>query len=194
MEENFLKSVTKQFKYYKMLGERTFAQLTDEQLLWQYNTESNSIAIIVNHLGGNMKSRWTDFLNSDGEKKWRNRDLEFEEVIQSREALLLRWNEGWTCVFEALSSINKDNFHEEIYIRNQGHTIVEAINRQLAHYAYHIGQIVYIGRMASGANWQSLSIPKGKSGEFNKNKFSKEKHRGHFTDEFLGQNDKTPGE
>lgn len=185
MQANYLQSIRKQFEYYKLLGERTFAQLTEQELLWKYNTESNSIAIIVNHLTGNMKSRWTDFLTSDGEKVWRKRELEFESVIKTRQELESRWEEGWNCLFKALESITPENFDTTVYIRNQGHTIVEAINRQLAHYAYHIGQVVYIGRMLKGDSWKSLSIPKGDSATYNEEKFSKEKHRAHFTDEFL---------
>ena len=178
MEENYLNSVIKQFEYYKILGEKTIDQLEEEDLFWQSNTKSNSIAILVNHLWGNMKSRWTDFLTSDGEKEWRNRDLEFESVIQSKEELIEKWDEGWDCLFQALRSINKNNFETEVLIRNQSHSIVEAINRRMMHYAYHVGQLVYIGRMIKGDNWQSLSIPKGKSKEFNTKKFSKGKHDG----------------
>jgi hypothetical protein len=182
-EQEYLQSVKKQFEYYKSLGEKTFDQLEEADLFWQYNEASNSIAIIVNHLWGNMKSRWTDFLTSDGEKQWRERDMEFESVIKTREELLHKWNEGWECLFSALGTIDEANIDTEIYIRNQAHTIVGAINRQFAHYSYHIGQIVYIGRMIKGDAWKSLTIPKGKSGEFNKAKFSKGKHRGHFTDD-----------
>lgn len=185
MEENYLDSVKKQFAYYKTLGEGTFDQLSDSELLWQSDPEANSIAVIVNHLWGNMKSRWTDFLTSDGEKEWRERDLEFDNVIQNREQLMQKWDDGWSCLFTALDSINIENFETTVYIRNQGHSIVEAINRQLCHYAYHIGQVVFIGRMLKGADWVSLSIPKGKSGAYNAEKFSKEKHKAHFTDEFL---------
>ncbi len=183
MEENYLNSVKKQFEYYKSLGEKTFDQLKDQDLFWQYNAESNSIAITVNHLWGNMKSRWTDFLTSDGEKEWRNRDLEFESIINSRQELLDKWEDGWNCLFEVLEGIHKENFSTEIFIRNQSHTIVDAINRQMMHYSYHIGQIVYIGRMIKGNNWKSLSIPKGKSKDFNATKFLKGKHKGHFTDD-----------
>ena len=185
MEENYLESVTKQFEYYKMLGEKTFDQIKEEDIFWQYNSESNSIAVIVKHLWGNMMSRWTDFLTTDGEKDWRNRDAEFEQDIRSKEELLAKWNEGWNCLFEAINSINKEDFGTIIYIRNMGHTIVEAINRQLAHYSYHVGQIVYIGRMIKGEEWKSLSIPKGKSMKYNKEKFSKPKPKEHFTKEFL---------
>ncbi|MCB0400649.1 MAG: DUF1572 family protein, partial [Flavobacteriales bacterium] len=125
--ENYLDSARKQFLYYKQLGEKTIDQVADEKLCWQFNDDSNSIAIMVNHLWGNMLSRWTDFLNSDGEKEWRNRDLEFEQVINNRKELLEKWHAGWDCLFNALNSINKDNFNTEIYIRNQGHSVMEAI-------------------------------------------------------------------
>ena len=177
MEENYLESVKKQFQYYQLLGEKTFAQLKEVDLFWQFDEESNSIAIIVNHITGNMKSRWTDFLTSDGEKNWRNRDNEFENIIQTKVQLLRYWEKGWKCVFEALESINEENFQTEIYIRNIGHTVVEAINRQLAHYAYHIGQIVFIGKMIKGKDWESLSIPKGDSAIYNQQKFAQPKRR-----------------
>ena len=183
MKLDYLNSVKKQFEYYKSVGEKTVEQLEDEALFWQYNEASNSIAIIVNHLWGNMKSRWTDFLTTDGEKEWRERDLEFESVINTREELLAKWHDGWSCLFQALDTINETNIETKIYIRNQAHTINDAVSRQLAHYGYHIGQIVYIGIMIKGNDWQSLSIPKGKSDEFNKAKFSKGKHSGHFTDD-----------
>ncbi len=187
MEQNYLESIRKQFEYYKLLGEKTFEQLEDEELFWQYNSDSNSVSVIVNHLWGNMKSRWTDFLSSDGEKEWRNRDLEFENVIKSREELINKWNEGWKCLFDALATVNESNLDSIVYIRNQGHTVIEAINRQLAHYAYHVGQIVFIGKMIKGDAWQSLSIPKGKSKEFNAEKFSKEKRIEHFTDKLANK-------
>ena len=185
MENNYLDSINKQFQYYQLLGEATFAQLSEADFFWQYNSASNSIAIIVNHLQGNMKSRWTNFLTDDGEKTWRNRDQEFEDIIRSQQELLDKWQEGWACLFEALSTINQKNFETEIYIRNQGHTIIEAINRQLSHYAYHVGQIVFIGRMIKGEAWKSLSIPKGKSVSFNEKKFAQEKRKEHFTKDFL---------
>lgn len=185
MEQNYLESIQKQFEYYKLLGDKTFLQLTDEQLLWKASSESNSIAIIVNHLHGNMKSRWTQFLTSDGEKEWRKRDAEFEKIIKNREELLQKWNDGWHCLFEALNTINKENFSTEVYIRNMGHSIIEAINRQLAHYSYHVGQIVFIGQLLKEQNWKSLSIAKGDSKRYNKEKFSKPKHKEHFTQELL---------
>lgn len=190
MNSNYLQSVIKQFEYYKMLGEKTFTQLTDEDLFWQHNEDSNSIAIIVNHLWGNMLSRWTDFLNSDGEKDWRNRDAEFENLIQTRQEMLAKWEQGWNCLFTALNSLKEEDLDKIIYIRNQGHTVMEAINRQLAHYPYHVGQIVFIGKMLTENNWQSLSIPKGNSNQYNSEKFSKPKEKTHFTDEFLNSDSK----
>lgn len=172
MELNYLESVLKQFEYYKMLGEKTFMQIPDEKLFWQYNEESNSIATIVKHLWGNMLSRWISFLNSDGEKEWRNRDAEFENDIKGRKEVMEKWNEGWDVVLDTLKSLREEDLQKLVYIRNESHTVVEAINRQLAHYSYHIGQIVFIGKMAA-ETWNSLSIPKGGSGKFNSEKFSK---------------------
>lgn len=185
MQNDYLSSVTKQFEYYKMLAEKTFEQVSDDYLFWQYNVDSNSIATIVKHLSGNMLSRWTDFLTTDGEKDWRKRDEEFENDIQTRDEMLRIWNEGWKCLFDTLSSLKSEDLETIIYIRNQGHTVMEAINRQLAHYPYHIGQIVYIGKMVTTNNWTSLSIPRGESKTYNSNKFSQQKERTHFTDEFL---------
>lgn len=185
MVSDYLDSVKKQFTYYKMLGDKTFAQLSEEQLFWQYNEESNSIATIVKHLWGNMLSRWTDFLTSDGEKDWRDRDAEFENDIASKQELLDKWNAGWTCFLNTLNSLEDSDLEKTIYIRNQGHTVLEAINRQLAHYPYHIGQIVFLGKMLCDDKWTSLSVPKGTSKDFNAQKFAQPKHKAHFTDEFL---------
>ncbi len=185
MTNNYLESVRKQFEYYKILGDKTFAQLTDEQLFWQYNSNSNSIAMIVKHLSGNMRSRWTNFLTSDGEKSWRNRDKEFENDLTTRQALLDAWNEGWDCLFNVLEVLAFTDLGKVVYIRNQAHTVAEAINRQLAHYPYHVGQIVFIGKMLADDKWVTLSIPKGKSEDYNATKFAKPTERGHFTDEFL---------
>ena len=184
-QSNYLESIRKQFQYYKMLGDKAFAQLEDGQLFWQYGTKSNSIAIIVKHLWGNMLSRWTNFLTEDGEKTWREREAEFDADIETRTDLLAKWNAGWTCLFEAIEPLRNEDLNRIIYIRNQGHTVTEAINRQLAHYAYHIGQIVFIGKMLRGEAWKSLSIARGDSADFNAAKFAKEKERGHYTDEFL---------
>lgn len=185
MQNNFLDSSIKQFEYYKMLGEKTFSQLSDEQLLFQYNEESNSIATIVKHLWGNMLSRWTDFLTSDGEKEWRQRDAEFDNDIADRTELLAKWNEGWACLFKAITPLNENDLTKEVFIRNQGHSVTEAINRQLAHYAYHVGQIVFIGKLMCNENWQSLSIPRGNSKAYNTDKFAQSKQKQHFTDEYL---------
>lgn len=185
MTNDYLESVKKQFKYYKLLGDKTFAQLADDKLFWQYNDDSNSIATIVKHIWGNMLSRWTDFLTSDGEKTWRDRDAEFENDISSRQELLAKWEEGWDCVFKALEPLTANDLNKIIYIRNQEHTVIDAISRQLAHYAYHIGQIVYLGKMLAEKGWTSLTIPKGQSKAFNSEKFSRPKQKGHFADEFL---------
>ena len=185
MPYDYLESAKKQFAYYKLLGEKTFEQVPEEKLFWQYNEASNSMAVIVHHLWGNMLSRWTDFLTTDGEKPWRDRDAEFENNISSKEELLLTWNEGWNCLFGALDLLTEDDLGKEIFIRNQGHTVMDAINRQLAHYPYHIGQLVFLGKMACDNSWASLSIPKGNSQAFNRDKFSQQKHTEHFTDETL---------
>ena len=185
MNTVYLESAKKQFEYYKMLGDKTIAQLPDDKLFWQYNDESNSIAIIVKHLSGNMLSRWTDFLTSDGEKQWRHRDAEFENDIQTKTELIQKWNQGWDCLFNALNSLTVEDLSKTIYIRNQGHSITEAINRQLAHYPYHVGQMVFIGKMICNEKWTSLSIPKRNSKSYNDGKFSEEKHNEHFTEEFL---------
>ena len=180
---SYLTSIYKQFEYYKSLGDKTFSQLSSEELFWKPKPESNSISVIVKHLAGNMLSRWTNFLTEDGEKNWRNRDEEFTDTYKNKDELLLAWERGWSCLFEALHTLNESHLEEHIYIRNQGHTVVEAINRQLAHYSYHVGQIVYLGALIKGEEWTSLSIPKGKSESYNKEKFSKEKTKKHFTDD-----------
>ncbi|OYU85146.1 MAG: hypothetical protein CFE24_03185 [Flavobacterium sp. BFFFF2] len=182
MNTNYLESVVKQFEYYKLLGEKTFNQIPADKLFTQFNEDSNSIATIVQHLCGNMVSRWTDFLTTDGEKDWRNRDAEFENGIASKQEMMQKWDEGWHVFLETLKSLKEDDLEKIIYIRNQGHTVLEAINRQLAHYPYHIGQIVFIGKMCA-AQWDSLSIPKGNSEVYNAGKFSKPKEKRHFTDD-----------
>jgi hypothetical protein len=171
----YLESAIKEFQYYKMLGEKTINQLSDDELLWQYNAESNSIAIIVKHLWGNMLSRWTDFLTSDGEKQTRNRESEFDNDLSGKNELLEKWNEGWSCVMNAVNSLKEEDLSKIIYIRNEAHTVTQAINRQIAHYAYHAGQIVFIGKMIKNDKWVSLSIPRGNSKQFNEEKFSKQK-------------------
>lgn len=165
----------KRFEYYKSLGDKTFDQLSDEQMFWQYNEESNSVAIIVKHLAGNMLSRWTDFLTEDGEKSWRNRDEEFVNDFKTKEEILDFWEQGWSCLLNALNQINDENIYSTIYIRGEAHSVIDAVLRQLAHYPYHIGQIVYIAKMLKNDDWKTLSIARNRSQEFNKemkNKFS----------------------
>lgn len=173
MNNNYLNSIKQQFAYYKSLGEKTFEQVPDDMLFWQFNEESNSMATIVKHLWGNMLSRWTDFLASDGEKPFRKRDAEFENEVISREAILNMWNEGWHCLFNALDALKPEDLNKIVYIRSEPHTVTEAINRQLAHYPYHVGQIVFLGKMLAKQGWTSLSIPKCGSQAFNAEKFSK---------------------
>ncbi|GAA4786883.1 DUF1572 domain-containing protein [Olivibacter ginsenosidimutans] len=179
----YLESLIKQFNYYKMLGEKAMDQVPEEKLSWQYNENSNSIAIIVNHLVGNMLSRFTDFLTADGEKPWRNRDTEFEESLSGRTELMAHWHKGWQCLLTTVEQLTADQLQAIVYIRNDGHTVIEALNRQLAHYAYHIGQIVYIAKMVRDNDWQSLSIPRHKSSNYNTRKFAQEKGKRHFTDD-----------
>ena len=167
IEEAFLQSSIKKFETQKSLGDKTFVQLDKNNLLFKPSKESNSIAVIVQHMSGNMLSRWTNFLTEDGEKPWRERDKEFEDVLQTKEAVLAAWNKGWDCVLGVLESLKPDDLMKTITIRSEPLLVVDAIVRQLDHYGYHVGQIVYIGRMAKDEAWQSLSIPKKKSQEFN---------------------------
>lgn len=180
---SYLESVKKQFLYYKMLGEKAMDQLEPEQLFVSVNEDTNSIAVIVKHLSGNMLSRWTDFLTTDGEKETRNRDGEFENNLQTKDQVLALWNEGWDCFLGALDSLQPEQLSEIIYIRNEGHTVIEAINRQLAHYPYHIGQIVFYAKQLKNSEWESLSIPKNKSNSYNADKFAQEKTIKNFTEE-----------
>lgn len=165
----------KRFEYYKSLGDKAFDQLTDEHIFWQYNEESNSIAVIVKHIAGNMLSRWTNFLTEDGEKSWRNRDEEFVNTFTSKEEVIDFWEKGWECLFDALGQINDENIYSTIYIRGEAHSVIDAVFRQLAHYPYHIGQIIYIAKMIKNDDWKTLSIARNRSQEFNaemKGKFS----------------------
>ncbi|MFT6921496.1 MAG: hypothetical protein ACJA1C_000493 [Crocinitomicaceae bacterium] len=180
---DFLSSSKKQFEYYKELGEKTFAQIPEDKLFWKCNDSSNSISTIVKHMHGNMLSRWTDFLTTDGEKEWRKQDAEFDNDIKTKADLLLKWNDGWQCLFDAIDPLTESDLEKEIFIRNMGHSITEAVQRQLAHYAYHVGQVVFIGKMIADENWDSLSIAKGSSKEYNDEKFSKPKRKEHFTDD-----------
>ncbi len=157
--------------YYKSIGDRTLVQLDEHQLHWKFNEESNSIAILIQHLGGNMLSRFTDFLTSDGEKSNRNRDAEFEEDNRiSYDQLMDIWEKGWSCTFQAVDKLTSNDLEKIITIRGEDHTVFEALNRQLAHYSYHVGQMVTLGKMQADNNWMSLTIPKGKSQEYNDSK------------------------
>ncbi|AZQ57674.1 DUF1572 domain-containing protein [Maribacter sp. MJ134] len=169
--QNYIESARFEFERYKTLGDRTFEQLSEDDLQWAYAATDNSIAVIVKHMVGNMRSRWTNFLTEDGEKKWRFREKEFTLPPVSKSETIVLWNSGWDCLFHALDQVSESNFNQKIKIRNEEHTLVEAINRQLAHYANHVGQIVLLGKMRKGKDWISLSIPKGGSVSFNKEKF-----------------------
>lgn len=162
----YLKVIQERFRVVKELGDKTIAQLEHEQLHWSYNEDSNSIAIIVKHVSGNMVSRWTDFLTSDGEKPTRDRDDEFYDNLTSKEQLVAVWEKGWQVFFNALKGLTEDDLLKFVTIRGERHTVIEAIERQMAHYAMHIGQIVYIGKQIKGEEWESLSIPKGQSKAF----------------------------
>lgn len=163
LEQNFLSDSIKRFRYYKELGNQTFKQLTESELFHQPSSESNSIAVIVQHMHGNMRSRWTHFLTEDGEKEWRERDGEFEEKKYSKEDLLNKWEEGWACLLDTLDSLTPQDLTKTITIRTEPLSVYDAILRQLAHYPYHVGQIVYLGRLLRNEQWMSLSIPKGDS-------------------------------
>lgn len=167
----FLKDSMSQFRKYKKMAEDAMAQVSEQDFFKLPDNESNNIALIVKHMAGNMRSRWRDFLTSDGEKPDRHRDTEFEIYDDdSRETLMKRWEEGWKFTFEAIKPIDEADLSKTIYIRDEPHSVLEAINRQLTHYAYHVGQIVYLAKHFAGPRWKSLSVPKGKSKEFEVNK------------------------
>jgi uncharacterized damage-inducible protein DinB len=155
------------FRYCKKLSDAAMAKLNDEQLFAVLDGEMNSIAVMVKHMAGNMKSRWTDFLTSDGEKPDRNRDSEFEEPSSSRDALTNLWEQGWNCLFQALEPLTDADLSRSITIRGEPHSVMQAINRQVAHYSYHCGQIVFLAKHFRGGEWTSLSVPRGRSGAFN---------------------------
>jgi hypothetical protein len=178
------------YQYYKSLGEKAMAQTDDAALNWLPDEKSNSINVIIRHLHGNMMSRWTDFLTTDGEKEWRKRDGEFEEHDMTREQLMALWEEGWNCLFHALRSLTPEDMEKTIFIRNMGQSVEDAIMRQLAHYAYHVGQIVYLARLTNDGNWKSLTIPKGNSNEYNEAKFAPGKRIEHFTKNLHDLSDK----
>lgn len=182
MKNELVSGIIKQFKYYKTVGNKTFDQLTFDEMTWHYNDAGNSISIIVKHMVGNMFSRWTNFLTEDGEKEWRQREQEFEASYTNKEAIISAWESGWKCLFDAIEPLKNDDFNKIVYIRNEGHLVSEAIFRQLGHYSYHIGQIAYVGKMLKENDWQSLSIPKGDSESHNSEIFSQPKEKRHFTD------------
>ncbi|MBG9375324.1 DUF1572 family protein [Panacibacter sp. DH6] len=167
LENGFIKDCIKRLSYYKELADKTFDQLSDEDLFYHANEESNSIAVIVQHMAGNMLSRFTGFLTEDGEKAWRNRDQEFEVALTTKDDMLNLWQKGWACVFHALEQLQPADLTKTIYIRTEPLLVYDAVLRQLAHYPHHIGQILYIGKMRKGASWQTLSIPRGGSNTFN---------------------------
>jgi hypothetical protein len=182
IEQRFIDSAIKLFGYYKKLGEGAIDQLSDADVLSKPNEASNSIALIVHHMSGNMLSRWTDFLTTDGEKTWRNREAEFEEGYADKKAMLEAWEKGWAGLFKALETLKPEDLATIVYIRNEGQTVMEAIQRQLAHYPHHVGQIIYQAKVLKGSDFRSLSIPKGGSSTYNQAKFSEEKSVTHFTD------------
>jgi hypothetical protein len=167
---HYLETTKKVFLQYKLMAEAAMMQLSDEQISWTPSPESNSIAVIVKHLWGNMLSRWTNFLTTDGEKGFRDRDAEFEATdISTRTQLMEKWEEGWKCFIDCLNSLKPEDLDKVIKIRSEDHTVIQALQRQLAHYSSHIGQIVYLAKMQKDKDWKTLSIPKGQSRQFNAN-------------------------
>lgn len=163
MKTEYIKNVQAIFAQYKALGEKAIQQVEDQRLFWVFNNDSNSIAMIVQHLHGNMISRFTNFYEEDGEKTWRNRDKEFEVVFSNRQELMNAWDAGWTCFYNVLHHLHDLDLDRTVYIRGEAHSVMEAINRQLAHYSYHVGQIVFLSKMLATNEWNSLSIPKKKT-------------------------------
>ena len=164
----FWQSILNRFSGYKTMAEKVFSQLEEKDFHFQPNEESNSIAVIMQHISGNMVSRWTNFLQEDGEKDWRNRDEEFGIHPTRLRDLMEKWEKGWKCMMDTLGSLQEEDLLRTVYIRSEPHSVLDAINRQLTHNAYHIGQIVYLGKMIRNTQWKSLSIPRGQSGRFNK--------------------------
>lgn len=164
---SFLQSAVKRLLYYKELADKTFLVLIQKDFHYQYNEESNSIAVIVQHVAGNMISRWTDFLTTDGEKDWRNRDQEFEKKLITKDEIIAFWEKGWSCCIHSLQSLTENDLLKTIRIRNEELVVIDAINRQLAHYPYHVGQIIFIAKMIKDRDWKSLSIPRKGSEQFN---------------------------
>jgi hypothetical protein len=170
----YLKDVVDQFRQLKSLGDRALAQVRDEDLFATLDPESNSLAVLIQHMAGNMRSRWTDFLHSDGEKPDRDRDAEFEVASGiTREALLGRWEEGWRCLFQALTALHEEDLAMTVLIRAEPHSVIKAVNRQLTHYGYHVGQMVFLAKHFASETWQTLSVPRGGTGRFNEKMFGR---------------------
>ncbi len=180
---NKIEVFRKQFEYYKSLGEKSIEQLKEEDLFKVIGKGSNSIAVIMKHIAGNMLSRWTNIFEEDGEKEWRNRDEEFIDRFTDKSDLMAYWDKGWSVLFDTLDGIEEDDLEKIIYIRNMGTSVHDAIIRQICHYPYHIGQIVFAAKMIKGESFESLSIPLGASKEFNSQRFNREKSIKHFTDD-----------
>jgi hypothetical protein len=162
----YLRIVQERFKSVKDLGDKTLRQLSDDNIHWALNECSNNVVVIVKHLSGNMTSRWSDFLTTDGEKPNRHREQEFEDTISSKQDLLTTWEKGWTILFDSLRNLGEQDLLKKVSIRGESHIVLEAIERQLAHYAYHIGQLVFIGKLINDGDWESLSIPRGQSEDY----------------------------
>ena len=196
---NFHQDAVQSFRNYKKMAERAMEQVSDEEFFKAIDDEANSIAVVVKHIAGNLVSRWSDFLTTDGEKLTRDRDAEFEIKDDSRESLMDYWERGWKVLFDNIEPLTIDDFSKKVTIRRQAHTIVEALNRQISHYAYHIGQIVLLAKHFKSSDWKTLSIPKNRSAEFNK--FLSEKkvadtvtlNRMEAPAEFLKENEKKNG-
>jgi hypothetical protein len=174
----YLQTAIKRLRYYKMLGEKTFEQLSDADLHYAPNGTCNSIAVVIQHMHGNMMSRWTNFLTEDGEKAWRLRDAEFEVRDHSKQQLMNMWSEGWACFLNSLAALKEEDLLRTVTIRQEPLTVIDAINRQLAHYPYHVGQIIYIGKIIKDEKWTNLSIEKGKSEAYNKSDGLKDPAKG----------------
>lgn len=171
IENNYISNTQKVFAQYKTLAEKAMAQVEEKRLFWTFNNDSNNIAKLVQHISGNMLSRFTNFYEEDGEKPWRDRDMEFETLCTTRNEMNDTWEKGWTCFFNILNNLKEEDLSKTVVIRGENHSVLEALNRQLAHYSYHIGQIVFLAKMLNETGWQSLSIPKNKSAEFNEKAF-----------------------
>jgi len=170
----YLKDVVAQFYQLKTLADRALSQVNDGDLFRPLDPESNSLAILIQHMAGNMRSRWTDFLTSDGEKPDRNRDAEFEVAEgTTREDLQARWEEGWRCLFQTLTALSEEDLALTVLIRAEPHSVIKAINRQLTHYGYHVGQIVFLAKHFASDHWRALSVPRGRSGQFNAEKLGR---------------------